>query len=174
MPVDTILKRTKTMKLRTINAICLALLIIAGLAIGQDGILVFEPHFIAPTLTMDIEAGLIPGHAVSLYPTTDLQEIVNLDLSFYTDMEFKAAWRYGYVSGGMTAYEWADRREIRNFIPFRMDYLMGAGLTFGGVTIGWAHGCFHRVLPGAMIYPYGGIDSGYDRIFIKAEISKKL
>ena len=89
-----------------------------------------------------------------------LQEIVNLDLSFYTDVEFKAAWNHAYISGGMTAYEWADRREIRNFIPFRMDYLMGAGLTFGGFTLGWAHGCFHRVLPGAMIYPYGRASQG--------------
>lgn len=134
-----------------------------------------EPLLTPAVLTSTFEGGIIPGHEVSLYEVPDEQELLNVKRSFYTDMQLKLDFgKLLYVTGGMTAYEWGMKKISARYYPFRMDFLFGAGVRWHDLTFGYAHGCFHAVMPNVAIAYQGKIDAGYDRVFIKAEISQKL
>jgi hypothetical protein len=162
------------MKTSTINTICTGLIILllgvlAGLHAQTESLLC------PAILTSTFEGGIIPGHEVSLYEIPDEQQELNVKRSFYTDMQIKLDFgKLLYVSGGMTAYEWGMKKISASYYPFRMDFLFGTGIHWGALTLGYAHGCFHPVMPNVAIAYQGKIDAGQDRIFVKAEISNKL
>jgi hypothetical protein len=129
---------------------------------------------------MSLEGGIIPGHGIALYPISlsDSYEspTIHTELSTYTTMGFKLKMaKILYINGDISAFEWA-MKPITDaaFYPFRVDFNIGAGFQYRALTIGWNHGCFHPIAPNINISPYGKIDAGYQRFFIRAEIKKEL
>jgi hypothetical protein len=122
-----------------------------------------------------LEGGVIPGHEVSLYPVDDYTHQSSIDFrqSCYVDMSTKIRCKYAYLSGGVTAWEWACK-QAGNFYPFRMDFQLEVAVTIGALTIGTGHGCYHPVLPEANVAPYGKLDAGSSRVFVRVEIEKHL
>jgi hypothetical protein len=134
-----------------------------------------EPLLLPVILTSTFEGGIIPGHEISLYEVPDEQQQLNVKRSFYTDMQLHLDFgKLFYISGGMTAYEWGMKKVSVEYYPFRMDFLFGMGVKWKTLTFGYAHGCFHAVMPNVAIAYQGKIDAGQDRVFVKAEISQKL
>jgi hypothetical protein len=129
-------------------------------------------------LSMSLEGGLIPGHNVSMYPLS-LDESYESPMFYtsttaYSGMSFSIDLaKYFYFSGNITTYQWAKKDEV-NFYPFRLDFITGAGVKFKSISLGWTHGCYHPIAPNINIFPYGKIDSSYERVFAKIEIRKEL
>jgi len=127
-------------------------------------------------LTFAIEGGLIPGHDVALtnnYSFID-KSTISLNQSFYTDMQFTIDFgKYFFISGGLTSYQWAHKGEA-DFFPFRMDYQFGAGAKYKSVEIGWAHDCFHQVMPYMILQQYEKLDVSHTRFYVKAKIRMPL
>ncbi len=131
-------------------------------------------------LSFSLEAGLMPGHEVSLFTVPEGKSSINSEHTTYSDLKFKLdIGKYFYAFGGATSYQWPVRDQI-NFYPFRMDCIAGVGFKYKAFEAGWIRECFHPVMPNADLIeishglPFGKIDSGDSRFFVKVECSKQL
>lgn len=125
-------------------------------------------------LIFSLESGLIPGHDVSLYIVPEHQELINVSITNYVDMEFGLeAFKYFKFSGGMTSYAWPNKNRLEMY-PFRMDYSLGASFHYKAFELGYGHGCFHTVIPNLDRSPLPKLDSGNDRFYINITMRKNL
>lgn len=127
-------------------------------------------------LSFALEGGMIPGHEIALVNNFSLIEksTLNIKRSFYSDMKFAIDFgKYFYADGGITSYQWVHKGGT-DFFPFRMDYQVGAGVKYKSLQIGYAHDCFHPVMPYMVIPAYEKLDVSYHRIFARIEIRKAL
>jgi hypothetical protein len=129
-------------------------------------------------LAMSIEGGMIPGHtlALSAIPDNNIyssETEINTDHAYYVDMQSDVeAMKYAHIYGGMTVFDWATKSQ--GMRPFRMDFTLGAKLSYSGLTIGYEHGCFHPMTPLSNQVIGYSIDYSVNRLYVKAEIKKQF
>jgi hypothetical protein len=126
-------------------------------------------------LAFSFQGGLIPTNNVSLYPISQEQIItdIKIDRSYYTDLQIDLeAFKYFHFIGGMTSYQWGNGR-FTSFYPFRMDFNIGAEITYKSFTVGYAHACFHPISPSRQMFD-GVIDALYDNFYFRVKIKRQI
>jgi hypothetical protein len=111
---------------------------------------------------------------IGSYPTARLEvetpsvQLLNYDMLMYSQLSAKIdVFPWLYASGATTIYYYPYSQGL-GFYPFYALFMVGAGVQFGPVTIGYEHRCDHAVVPYSFTAdPLFRQDSGYDKVFLR-------
>jgi hypothetical protein len=111
---------------------------------------------------------------VGTYPQARLEvetpsvALLNYDLLMYSQLSAKIdVFPWLYAAGATTIYYYPYSQGL-SFYPFYTLFMVGAGVQFGPVTVGYEHRCDHAVVPYSFTAdPLFRQDSGYDKVFFR-------
>ncbi len=149
------------------------MLSVRSLSTHAKAVLISVCMVLAATLTFGSEFSVEVGS----YPHTLFQvqapasAALNYDYLMYSEFSAKIdVLKWLYVTGATTIYFYPYSDRV-SFYPFYALFLVGAGVQFGPVTIGYEHRCDHAVVPYAFVTDaLLAQDSGYDKVFVRYAI----
>jgi hypothetical protein len=114
---------------------------------------------------------------VGTYPQARLEvetpsvALLNYDLLMYSQFSAKIdLFPWLYATGATTIYYYPYSQGL-SFYPFYALFMVGAGVQFGPVTLGYEHRCDHAIVPYSFTAdPLFRSDSGYDKVFLRYAI----
>lgn len=114
--------------------------------------------------------GVIPGHQLSLYETRDMEQMINVSVTYTAEYKLRAdILRYGFIAGGIDCFTWTN--SATSFVPFRTDYDLSAGLQCGRYEIGLAHRCIHPLIERMSEFPLPAVNYYQDLFYIKVSFN---
>jgi hypothetical protein len=137
----------------------------------RKGLVVFL--FLAATMTFASDFSVEVGS----YPDARLQvevpdvALLSYDMLMYSQFSAKIdVFPWLYASGATTIYFYPYNDKL-SFYPFYALFMVGAGVQFGPVTIGYEHRCDHAVVPYSFVAdPLLRQDSGFDQVFLRYSV----
>ena len=130
--------------------------------------------FLAATLACASEFAVEVGS----YPDARLEvevpdvALLNFDLLMYSQFSARIdVLPWLYATGATTVYFYPYTERV-SFYPFYALFMVGAGVQFGHVTIGYEHRCDHAVVPYSFVAdPLMRQDSGFDQVFLRYSVT---
>jgi hypothetical protein len=112
----------------------------------------------------------LPTGGLELY-SNPVPEVLTIDGSFYTELGVEATWGLFFTGGAIKTPVW-HIAETDTFWPTQAEYTVDAGVKWKELRLGWAHTCFHGVVPytgtlhwiGRQVVPKW--DGAYDAIYL--------
>ena len=120
-------------------------------------------------LSFIIEIGFMPMGDAILYDSEYNQIYYLQNLQFYTDFNTRLLlFNHVFIDGQLRTSMYKSRNSPITFGPVKSSYLVGLGLSFGILELGFRHYCTHPIVPMLLINDGISIWEGvYQEIYIR-------
>ena len=120
-----------------------------------------------------LELGVLPNGYIGNYINPPLMPGFELNGQGYVDLEGGVElFNFLYIGGGVKTY--VDKYNTgKDFMPANIEYDFQVAATFGVLSVGYRHYCFHPTIPWVYKRKFTPAwEAWYEEIYIRVEVRK--